>query len=60
MAKKKIKYNKVMRVRKGINLEKAYLLRMPSELYLKVKNRAHKDGVTISATLLAVIMEAFE
>jgi hypothetical protein len=59
MAKKKIKYDKVMRVRKDIRLDKAYLLRMPSDLYNKVKKQSKKDGVTISATLLAVITEAF-
>ncbi len=58
--KKKINYSKVTRVKKGMNLSKAYLLRMPSDLYLKVKARAHKDGVTISAALLAVLVEAFE
>lgn len=58
MAKKKIKYDKVMRVRKGIGLDKAYLLRMPDELYKKVKKQADKDNVTISATLLAILSES--
>lgn len=60
MVKKKIKYDKVMRVRKGIGLDKAYLLRMPNELYIKVKRQAEKDRVTISATLLAVLSENFK
>lgn len=58
--KSKIKYEGIVRVRRGLNLEKAYLLRMPKELHRKVKNESKKNGVTISATLLAIITEALK